>query len=184
MTKQLEINYFPGFLNKLESDSLFSKIKESYFIDNSVIDKMPRQIKWFGDLDYSYSNIVHKANPMPDFLIDIKNKINLKIKEFDLNSEMNSVLVNHYRDGKDKISWHSDDLSQIGDNPVISSLSLGDTRLFKFRHKETKEIVNFELNSGDLFIMYGSCQEFWQHSIPSEENKGGRINLTFRNTKR
>lgn len=36
----------------------------------------------------------------------------------------------YYRDGKDKINYHSDDLSQIGENPVICSISLGETRTF------------------------------------------------------
>ena len=51
---------------------------------------------------------------------------------------MNSVLINYYRDGKDKINYHSDDLSQIGENPVICSISLGEQELFHFKHKETK----------------------------------------------
>jgi alkylated DNA repair dioxygenase AlkB len=41
----------------------------------------------------------------------------------------------------------------------------------------------YELNNGDVFRMFGNCQELFDHSIPSVTNgieKGGRISLTFR----
>ena len=40
----------------------------------------------------------------------------------------NSVLINYYRDGKDRVAWHSDDEKELGQNPVIGSVSLGAER--------------------------------------------------------
>lgn len=45
----------------------------------------------------------------------------------------NSLLCNLYRDGKDSIGWHSDSEPSLGPQPVIASLSLGDTRVFSLR---------------------------------------------------
>jgi alkylated DNA repair dioxygenase AlkB len=130
-----------------------------------------------------HSSIYHPPQSIPDYILEKMVKINLFLEEKRIESQMNSVLINYYRDGKDKINYHSDDLSQIGANPVISSLSLGDSRVFKFKNKETKEKIEFTLNNGDLFIMMGNTQEFWQHGVLPEDKKGERINLTFRNTK-
>jgi alkylated DNA repair dioxygenase AlkB len=184
----LDIICIPGFLKKDESNTLFSQIKENVFLNGQMntdprVLGMPRLIKWFGDIGYGYSSIYHPPQTMPDYIVKEMFRINSFLKVQAIESEMNSVLINYYRDGKDKINYHSDDLSQIGSQPVISSLSLGDSRVFKFKHKVTKEKVEFTLNNGDLFIMKGDTQELWQHGVLSEENKDERINLTFRNTK-
>ncbi|MFM5982088.1 MAG: alpha-ketoglutarate-dependent dioxygenase AlkB, partial [Sphaerospermopsis kisseleviana] len=50
----------------------------------------------------------------------------------------NSVLLNLYRDGKDSVSWHSDDEPELGKNPIIASVSFGATRRFSLRHKHSK----------------------------------------------
>jgi alkylated DNA repair dioxygenase AlkB len=51
----------------------------------------------------------------------------------------NSVLINYYRDGKDRVAWHSDNEKELGINPMIASVSLGAERKFKLRHKKYKE---------------------------------------------
>ena len=40
-----------------------------------------------------------------------------------------------YRDGKDHVSWHSDDETLFGRLPTIASVSLGDLRVFELRKK-------------------------------------------------
>lgn len=183
---KLDIIYEKNFLKDFNSAELFNKIllesfQNQVFLDNGG-STMPRLIKWYGDLPYAYANIYHPENPIPEFLIPILNEVNNFLEKNNIESRMNSVLINYYRDGKDKINYHSDDLSQIGNNPVICSISLGETRTFSFKHKETKSKVDFELSDGDLCIMNGDTQEKWLHAILPEAKKGPRINLTFRNT--
>lgn len=50
----------------------------------------------------------------------------------------NSVLANLYRDGHDHVSWHSDDEISLGVQPVIASLSFGDSRNFELRKKPSQ----------------------------------------------
>ena len=182
----LDILYEKSFLNEELLNHLFETIKKESFKEQSFLDNgnslMPRLIKWYGDIPYAYANIYHPKLRVPDFIIPVLDKVNQYLKDNKINSQMNSVLINYYRDGKDKINYHSDDLSQIGENPVISSISLGETRKFSFKNKETKQKIEFQLNHGDLLIMKGDTQDIWQHAVLPEPNKGERINLTFRNT--
>lgn len=48
-------------------------------------------------------------------------------------AHFNTCIVNYYADGKDSISYHSDDERFLGDLPTIASISLGSTRDFHMR---------------------------------------------------
>jgi alkylated DNA repair dioxygenase AlkB len=91
------------------------------------------------------------------------------------------VLLNRYRDGRDSMGMHSDDEPELGDQPVIASLSFGTTRTFILRHKRNKQTVRLELEDGSLLLMSGRLQENWLHGInKSARPLGERLNLTFR----
>ncbi len=118
------------------------------------------------------------SNPWIPPLLLIQERIQKIVK---LN--FNSVLVNLYRDGKDSVSWHSDDEPELGNNPTIASVSFGAARRFLLRHKINKDLATVEisLNHGSLLIMKGSIQHFWKHQVPKTAKvKTERINLTFR----
>lgn len=139
----------------------------------------PRLIAWYGDPNkyYKYSGNTFKPLPWTELLLSVKNEIEKLTDE-----EFNSVLLNYYRDGNDSMGFHSDDEPELGENPVIASLSLGESRTFVFKHKRNKEIKNYKitLKNGTLVLMKEGLQDNWQHGIPKESNKGPRINLTFR----
>ncbi|MEM8892023.1 MAG: alpha-ketoglutarate-dependent dioxygenase AlkB, partial [Bacteroidota bacterium] len=129
-------------------------------------------------LSYTYSGLEMKARAWTAPLQAIKEKI-----ETAYSSSYNSVLLNLYRDGKDSMGWHSDDEKELGKDPVIASLSLGQTRRFHLKHKQKKEIetLRLDLDNGSLLIMAGSTQHFWKHQISrTAKEVQPRINLTFR----
>ena len=98
-------------------------------------------------------------------------------------AQFNSVLLNLYRNGNDAVSWHQDNESELGENPVIASLSFGGTRRFQLRHRFKKDLprVDIDLTHGSLLIMKGVTQRFWQHQIMrTAKPVEPRINLTFR----
>ena len=142
---------------------------------------VPRLEAWYGDpgKSYTYSGITMQPTPWNDDLKIIKNSI-----EPESGVIFNSVLINYYRDGKDRVAWHSDDEKELGRNPVIGSVSLGAERNFKLRHKQYK--VNglkkqITLRHGSFLLMKGSTQHHWMHEIPRTAKPiGPRINLTFR----
>ncbi|MGR5456809.1 alpha-ketoglutarate-dependent dioxygenase AlkB family protein, partial [Vibrio alfacsensis] len=67
----------------------------------------------------------------------------------------NSVLANLYRTRQDSNGWHSDNEPELGNSPVIASLSFGGTRRFALKHRETKQKITLDLPSGSLLVMAG-----------------------------
>ena len=138
----------------------------------------PRLTAWYGDNDkpYSFSGITLAPKTWTKELLDIKEKIEPISKV-----NFNSVLLNRYRSGNDSISWHTDAEKELGQNPIIASISFGAKRKFQLKHKETKEKLDIDLTHGSLLIMQGELQHFWQHQIPkTKKDISERINLTFR----
>jgi alkylated DNA repair dioxygenase AlkB len=91
------------------------------------------------------------------------------------------VLANLYRDGRDSMGYHADNEKELGINPAIASLSLGDSRLFRLHHKKRRENLDIVLEHGDLLVMAGALQHHWVHALPkTRQAKNSRINLTFR----
>lgn len=139
---------------------------------------IPRLQAWYGgiDHDYTYSGLTLTPKPLTSSLMVLKTKV-----EAFISVNFNSLLANLYRDGNDSVSWHSDDEPELGPEPIIASLSFGDTRNFQLKHKSNGDKLNIDLTSGSLLIMAGSTQHFWSHCVPKTKRvKSPRINLTFR----
>lgn len=136
---------------------------------------IPRLTAWYGVAPYTYSGIINDPLEWTPTLLSIKESV-----ERFTGHVFNSALLNYYRDGKDSISWHADDEKELGERPLIASVSLGATRTFLLRHNDTKVTQRFELGDGSLLVMGGTCQEHYQHSLPKRANAKERINITFR----
>jgi alkylated DNA repair dioxygenase AlkB len=96
--------------------------------------------------------------------------------------EPNNCLINYYLDGKSKMGFHSDQVDMLCDSTGIVIISLGDTRVFRFRNIKDKDVYKeYVLNPGSLFFMSSEIQSEWQHSVLKGENE--RISLTFRKVK-
>jgi alkylated DNA repair dioxygenase AlkB len=109
-------------------------------------------------------------------LLELKSRV-----ESAAGAEFNSLLLNLYRDGRDSIGMHADDELELGVNPVIGSVSLGNVRRFVLRHKKRGERLSFDLAHGSLIVMAGTSQHHWVHGVPKTVKPvGKRINLTFR----
>jgi len=181
-----EVIIYPQFFEQQESDRFFEQLHRNLEWRQDLIRvfgrevRIPRLNAWYGDGGkiYTYSGNIMSPIPWTPTLILIKEKI-----EQEISLNFNSVLANLYRDGKDSVSWHSDDEPELGINPVIASISFGETRRFQLRHKSNKELekVEIALTHGSLLIMKGTTQHYWKHQIPkTAKNIGARINLTFR----
>jgi len=140
--------------------------------------RQPRLSAWYGDRGYSYSGIRLEPEPWTDTLLDIRERVQKLVGQ-----DFNSVLLNYYRDQNDKMGMHSDDERELGGQPVIASLSLGETRTLLLRHKTRRDLktVKLPLPCGCLLVMRGNTQQHWRHGISAERSHcGPRINLTFR----
>lgn len=94
--------------------------------------------------------------------------------------EFLAVGANLYRDGRDSVAWHGDSVARTMPSATIAIVSLGGPRRFLLRPTGDGRSVRFELASGDLFVMGGSCQRTWQHCVPKVARAEPRISLTFR----
>lgn len=184
-----ELSLLPDFLSVEESNSLYQQLQqeinwrqdEIFLFGRKV--KIPRMQAFQGEpgIQYRYSGLSMKTEPWHPRALAIKQRL-----ESLSGSHFNSVLLNYYRNGRDSMGWHSDDEPELGSNPVIASLSLGDTRRFLLRHRFDKTIPQqaLLLNNGSVLIMAGKLQHNWQHSVPkTARTVQGRINLTFRLTR-
>lgn len=143
----------------------------------------PRLSAYYGDKDksYRYSGFTREPLPWHPILLEIKSAIEPLI-----GTEFNVVFLNLYRDGNDGVGWHRDNQKELGLNPTIASVSFGATRHLIFRHQDDHQNqVTLELSDGDLLIMAGETQKFWQHKVPKSSSKIAsqvqpRINLTYR----
>ena len=137
----------------------------------------PRLTAWYGDegKTYVYSGIRNHPLPWTPPLLALKAKA-----EGFAESAFNSVLLNYYRDGGDSVGWHADNEPELGERPVIASLSLGAMRTFELRQRTTGKLVKLPLTSGSILLMRGTTQQHWLHRVPKEPGSASRINLTFR----
>lgn len=179
------LEYTRDFLTEKIASELFDQlIATTPWKQNTqkMYDKMvvtPRLTAWFGDSSkmYHLGNNDFQVNEWSPELIDLKEKI----ERFSGN-EFNSVLLNLYRDGNDSVAWHRDKESELGNRPVIASLSLGQVRNFDFRKvNDHQKKYSIALEHGSLLIMKGDLQVNWEHRVAkSVKNMKPRINLTFR----
>ena len=138
----------------------------------------PRLSAWYGDLSYRYSGIRLEPLPWTPLLLELRRRI-----ESLCGCEFNSVLLNYYRDGNDGMGMHSDDERELGPQPAIASLSLGETRDFvmRHRHRDDLDTLKLPLPAGSLLLMQGDTQRNWRHGIRKlRRSCGPRLNLTFR----
>ena len=204
------IRYIPNFIDSEKSKLLYEELnKENYiggFTDYG--NPIPRIQKWMHDENKPFSLLwktqykrwqPHKYSP------ELKNiqkeLINMYSKKYTFPEEIkipniNSSLINVYRDGKDSIAFHRDNLPEFGENPTIMVISLGTTRKIQFRRviydpdnpksmKKDKhnQKLNFDLDleHGSLLVMGGSTQKYFAHGIDKDQNcKEKRYSITFR----
>ena len=139
---------------------------------------VPRLQCWMGDAgaDYGYSGIQLTSRPWHERVQALRKSV-----ERLCNHSFNSVLLNLYRNGQDSVAWHADDEPELGQNPVIASLSLGAERPFSLKHRHNGERYRLILPSGSLLLMDSCTQHYWLHQLPKVKNlTQARINLTFR----
>jgi len=175
--------YTPEFYSIEAADALFQEILSNTDWRQEEITVYgkkhltPRLSCLMGDsgLNYTYSHTKIFPVGWHDTLLKIKTNI-----EAFTGDAFNSVLINNYRDGQDSNGWHSDDEPELGEQPVIASISLGAERDFQLRHKTTKRKEQLRLAHGSLLMMRGKTQRCWQHCVPKRAQAEERINLTYR----
>ncbi len=179
------IYYYKNFLSVEEADHYFEILKNTVPWRQDTIKLFgkeyltPRLAALYGvnQKPYTYSNNTMLPHKFSKELI----ALNARLKEW-TNTDFTTCLVNLYRDGKDSNGWHADDEKELGKNPVIASITLGQERFFHLKHRKDKTLKHkILLEHGSLLLMKDETQHHWLHQIPKTKKPlEERINLTFR----
>ena len=138
----------------------------------------PRLSAWIGDpgAAYTYSRVRHEPQPWTPTLTRLRERLQAAT-----GAPFNSVLANRYRNGRDSMGWHADDEPELGERPLIASVSLGAPRVFQLKPRGGGRTQSLLLTHGSLLLMGGETQRLYVHALPKTARPvGERINLTFR----
>jgi len=179
----LELMHMEGFIAKEDADTYYNSLlnntpwREYQMPMYDKIVTAPRMVAWYGTREETGVNTLAWTTELSELRSQVEKETGLMF---------NAVLLNLYRNGNDSVAWHSDKEHRIGSNPNIASVTFGQTRPFKFRHKTNKDVgqVEIPLHHGTLLLMSGTTNTHWEHHIPkSAKEMLPRINLTFRQVK-
>ena len=176
--------YVDGFLGKHGASRLLSHCLSALDWQQEGIElfgrttAMPRLTTCYSDsgCSYRYSGLRRYGIAWTEELSATRD---LLVRE--VGALFNYMLGNRYRSGADCVGWHSDDETDLGDEPVIASLSLGATRRFRVRCRSAPASVGLDLTHGSLLIMWGLSQQDFKHCLTRTRRAvGERVNLSFR----
>lgn len=175
---------WPGWLTTAQSAALQAELcaqlpwsQDSIMMFGKKI-KIPRQQVWMGEshCSYRYSGTTFTPvawHPAVKRLAD-------EVSHF-LQQPFNCVLLNLYANGQQHMGWHADNEAELGDDPVIASVSLGAVRRFELKHRQQQWQLALDLTPGSLLLMSQGCQLHWLHRLPKQSRIAeARLNLTFR----
>lgn len=179
------IIYMPAFFEPREADRLLALLLNpggdaiAWKQERGRFGRpFPRLTALYGEpgVSYTYSGTKYECLPWTPELATIRRRV-----EEAARAPLNSVLLNRYRDGQDSMGFHADDEPELGENPVVPSISLGAERRFVLRHNRSGRRLEYVLRHGSLLVMAGTLQHHWQHALPKTRGEvGERVNLTFR----
>jgi alkylated DNA repair dioxygenase AlkB len=171
-----------NFFTKEESDNYYNILLNTtqwHEYEMPMYDKIvtaPRMVAWYDERD-STSGKTNWTKELRTIKVRVENETLINF---------NAVLLNLYRNGKDGVSWHSDKTQNENKNMNIASVTFGETRIFRLRHKFLKHLPQIEipLHHGSFLLMAGKTNSFWEHQVPkTTRDVLPRINLTFRQVK-
>ncbi|MBD5653681.1 MAG: alpha-ketoglutarate-dependent dioxygenase AlkB [Candidatus Eremiobacteraeota bacterium] len=169
-----DVRLYRAWLSTERADALLASIRattswlqERRKMYDRHVD-VPREQAWYGDA---------RERPFTPELAAVRRDV-----ERTTNVSFRYVLLNRYRDGKDSVAWHNDREVEGLRHPIVASLTLGATRAFDLRPKcDRASVISIDLDHGDLLVMAGETQTFWEHRVAKDRRIAGeRINLTFR----
>ncbi|TAL13233.1 MAG: alpha-ketoglutarate-dependent dioxygenase AlkB [Frankiales bacterium] len=99
--------------------------------------------------------------------------------------DLDSCLINLYRDGDDAVAWHADTVRKVMRDPLVATVSLGARRSFLVRPAAGGPVTRrYAPGEGDLIVMGGAMQHDWHHTVPRERSaSGARMSITLRHSR-
>ena len=169
---QPEVTIQPDYLQATAATELYNHLRDQIDWDLRI---SARKTACFG-LPYNYSGLTYQSQPMHSLLLPLCARL-----QETLGFEPNSCLINYYKDGRDKMGFHSDEIDNLEAGTQIIIISLGVDRKLSFRSTvDYTQRLQYLLAHGSLLYMSQHTQKFWSHAIKRANVLEGRISLTFR----
>lgn len=142
---------------------------------------------------YRFSGIEFRPQPYSNSVGQFVDLVRRSLAECRLDwFEFNSVLMYLYDTPDTYCRNHREDEPELGENPSIGYLGLGDRRCFvwsaetrsQFGNRKDSYKIEWNHGGGDLLIMGGTTQQRWYHAIQAarpDAMKGPRIGCLFLN---
>jgi len=184
LTTSAWIEHEPTWIPRPEADALLEALRHELAWEQREIVLFgrrvlqPRLIAWAGDPGYRYSGQTLEPRAFTPAVERLLRRVRERT-----GVPLTHVLVNRYRDGGDSMGFHADDEPELGEDPVVATLSLGAPRRFvlKPRRRHGGERHTLDLGRGSLVVMGGTCQRDYYHGVPRQPGLlGERMSLTFR----
>lgn len=203
MTPSADLTWQPSLLEPLSAsiDSSFLTLERVHLDEESWVDLQPG---WVSGSDALFGDVLEKRNwgqrsrrmyenkvleprltapwrlpsgePLePPLLEEMRRALS---ERYDV--ELDSVGFNLYRDGRDSVAWHEDQIRKEIEEPIVALVSLGFPRRFLLRPRGGGRSNTFVMGRGDLLVTGGKTQRTWEHSVPKVARAGPRISLAFR----
>lgn len=172
-----DVTYVPEFLDRVTADALVRELNADtrWSADSRIMYGkrvlVPRETAGRGE---------GMAQAWSPLLVHVRERV-----EAHTATTYDYVFLNRYRNGNDSVAWHGDRDGSQDARLVVGSLSLGATRTFQLRPKKESGLrhdpVSVEVAHGDLIVMRGDTQLYWEHRVPRDPRVvGERLNVTFR----
>lgn len=175
------------WFNELKKLNIWNEIyPKDHGCDHTATGKRehPRLTSWLCQCKcrYYYSGSIAQPRAYPPIVKEIESKI---MPLLSVKSPPNSCFLNQYRDGRDCVGWHADDEDMFDSRKqtvTVVTFSLGETRHFQVRKKGEPNLRpwSFMLQQGDICVMSGWFQQYYEHRVPPAHCDKSRISLTFR----
>lgn len=202
--EKIYLLYQKNFLDKNDLNNLKKWLDSKSFRSGTLLNgkEIGRRQLWYQkDNKYFCNKWKHKydrweSETYDTYLSELEYKINEYVdnicKKNNLKKlNINSCLINKYRDGNDSIKPHIDNKDSFGNYPIIVGLSIGETRDLIFKkilNNESKSLkiddsydpIKYSLEDNSLFIMAGASQKYFTHEVPKDNSVNTRYSLTFR----
>ena len=179
-----QVRYLPNFLPRQQADELLARSLAEVRWQSERLTLFgceriaPRLVAWYGEhgVSYRYSGTERAANHWPAFIERLAAQVGDALAW-----RFNYALVNRYRSGSDMLGWHADDEADLGEEPVIATVSLGAARILRIRPRPGGPSVGGALAHGSLLLMWGRSQRDYKHCVPrTRKPVGERVSYTFR----
>jgi alkylated DNA repair dioxygenase AlkB len=147
-------------------------------------DQVTSDLKWSSASRPMYDRVVdvprlivsfkRSSEAVPSQLLGLASRF-----DDNYNRYFTSIGCNWYRDGNDSVAMHRDRIKKPSDS-VIAIVSVGERRSFLLKPDDGGPTKKFSLGDGDLLVMGGATQKYWQHAVPKVSAAGPRVCMMFR----